>query len=143
MTRILRVIARNVDLRAEDVVVRTNVTTRNFGRRLIKRNRGLRIRKQTENRLLVNLVEGCCVRIEHLGFPCCRRNLCGALIKEVRADRTVVHELIPAVGEFNRNPLRISALGSVAVRIKIRIHPDTHDRFHIDRIRIVFCLQFE
>ena len=45
MTRILRVIARNVDLRAEDVVVRANVTARNFGRRLIERNRGLRIRK--------------------------------------------------------------------------------------------------
>ena len=143
MTRILRVIARNVNLRTEDVIVRANIPTRNFGRRLIERNRGLRIRKQTENRLLVNLVEGCRVRIKHLGFACCRRNLCGALVKEVCADRTVVHELIPAVGEFNRNPLRISALGSVAVRIKIRIQPDTHDRFHIDRIRIVLCLQFK
>ena len=143
MTRILRVIARNVDFRAEDVVVRANVTARNFGRRLIERNRGLRIRKQTENRLLINLVERRCVRIEHLGFSCCRRNLCGALVKEVRTDRTVVHKLVPAIGEFNCNSLRVSALGSVAVRIKIRIQPDTHDRFHIDRIRIVLCLQFE
>ena len=143
VTRVLRVIACNVYLGAEDVVVRAYISARDLGRRLIERNRGLRVGKQTQNCLLVNLVKGCCIRIQHLGFSCCRRNLCGALVKEVRADRSVIHELVSAVCKFNRNALRVSALSPVAVRIEIRVHPDTHDRLHIDRIRIVFCLQFE
>ena len=47
VTRVLRVIACNIDLGAEDIVVRANVTARDLGRRLIERNRGLRVGKQT------------------------------------------------------------------------------------------------
>ena len=85
----------------------------------------------------------CRIRIEHLCLAGCRRNSGRALVKEIRSDRSVIHKLVSTVRKFNRNALRISALGSVAVRIEVRIHPDTHDRFHIDRVGIVLCLQLE
>ena len=47
VTRVLRVIACNVYLGAEDVVVRAYISARDLGRRLIERNRGLRVGKQT------------------------------------------------------------------------------------------------
>ena len=47
VTRVLRVVACNIDLGTENVVVRANISARDLGRRLIERNRGLRVGKQT------------------------------------------------------------------------------------------------